>query len=126
MTIIIKHNPGSLWRALPTIRQLPHHTVAPYSSPLTPPHPHTSPLEHPALVTKEVTSVTTMGRHLLNHPPPPPVTLQASHGAMHGSCKHRIDRRSEGDIKKELGTVGALEMQEQLGVIRAVERRGGS
>ena len=56
----------------------------------------------------------------------PPVTLQASHGAMHGSCKHRIDRRSEGDIKKELGTVGALEMQEQLGVIRAVERRGGS
>ena len=55
-----------------------------------------------------------------------PVSLQASHGAMHGSCKHRIDRRSEGDIKKELGTVGALEMQEQLGVIRAVERRGGS
>ena len=44
-------------------------TQAPTSSPHTP--SSASPVEHPALVTKEVTSVTTMGRHLLNHPPPP-------------------------------------------------------
>ena len=66
----IKHNPGSLLaRALPTIRQLTSYTVAPNSSPHTP--PPASPVEHPALVSKEVTRVTTMSRHLLHHPPPP-------------------------------------------------------
>ena len=88
--LTIKHNPGSLWRALPTNRPILSRTQAPNSSPHTP--SSASPVEHPALVTKEVTSVTTMGRHLLNHPPPPrPIAHKL---ARHSKERHSADPES--------------------------------
>ena len=61
---------------------------APNSCPHTP--SSASPVEHPALVTKEVTSVTTMGRHLLNHPPPPrPIAHKL---ARHSKERHSANR----------------------------------
>ena len=55
-------------------------------------------MEHPALVTEEVTSMTTMGRNLLHHPPPPrPVAHEL---ARHSKEWHSADPES-GELAHE-------------------------
>ena len=77
-------------RALPTNRPILPRIQAPNSSPHTP--SSASPVEHPALVTEEVTSMTTMGRNLLNHPPPPrPIAHKL---ARHSKKWHSADPES--------------------------------